>query len=43
MLTPTNLDIAYKRVKANTGIDGMMVEDFPAFAQENWEISSNKE
>jgi len=40
MLTPTNLDLAYKRVKANkgsAGIDGMTIEDFPAFANANWE------
>jgi len=40
MLTPTNLDLAYKRVKANkgsAGIDGMTIEDFPDFANKNWE------
>ena len=39
ILEPDNLAQAWKRVKANKGapgIDGMTVEDFPAFAREHW-------
>jgi RNA-directed DNA polymerase len=40
LLTPANLASAWKRVKANrgsAGIDGMTIDDFPAFANANWE------
>ena len=39
ILEPDNLAQAWQRVKANKGapgIDGMTVEDFPAFAREHW-------
>ena len=39
ILQPENLAQAWKRVKANKGapgIDGMTVEDFPAFARKEW-------
>lgn len=40
VLRPENLALAWKQVKANrgsAGIDGMEVENFPAFMREHWE------
>jgi RNA-directed DNA polymerase len=39
VLAEENLRQAWRRVKANAGapgIDGMTVEDFPAFSREQW-------
>lgn len=39
-LDPDNLALAWKQVKANrgaAGIDGLEVEDFPAFMRQHWE------
>jgi RNA-directed DNA polymerase len=45
VLRSENLTIAWKRVKANrgaAGIDGMKIEDFPAFMREQWEKIRSK-
>ncbi len=39
VVAPANLRRAWKQVKANRGspgVDGMSIDDFPAFAQETW-------
>ena len=40
VLDGVNLNLAWKQVKANKGapgIDGMTIDEFPAFAREHWE------
>jgi len=41
VLSPANLQQAWRRVKSNRGapgIDGMRIEDFPAHAREHWSV-----
>ena len=40
VLDGANLNLAWKQVKANKGalgMDGMTIDEFPAFAREHWE------
>jgi RNA-directed DNA polymerase len=39
VLSPANMKQAWRRVKSNRGapgIDGLCIEDFPAYAREHW-------
>ena len=40
MLSRSNMQAAWQRVKSNkgaAGVDGMSIEAFPEFARDNWE------